>query len=58
MSAPTRRAVFSLYKEALRVCSRFDDPLVKRKVSMGRGDNATDAGERERALCDPQEGSG
>ena len=34
MSVVTRRAALSLYKEALRVCSRFDDPMVKRKVAL------------------------
>ena len=34
MSVGTRRAALSLYKEALRVCSRFDDPMVKRKVAL------------------------
>ena len=32
MSLEMRKAALSLYKEALRVCSRFDDPMVKRKV--------------------------
>lgn len=58
MSVGTRKAVLSLYKEALRVCSRFDDPLVKRKVVLECAFKGVDAVECERGVCHQQAGEG